>query len=457
MKHSHMLGSYGLILGLMLALAPALLADDWPQFNGPKRNNQSAETGILARSWPESGPKELWSTTVGVGFGGPAVVGDEVYLLDREEDERDVLRCLSLKTGKETWRVQWDVPGRISYNGSRAVPTVTKTQIFAVGPFGHMYCVDRKTHKTTWRRSLVDDFGSRVPRFGFSQSPLVVGDLVIVGAAGSKGSVVALKTATGKVAWAAPAVRRGGTYESPVLRTLCGVEQVTAQVGGTLMGLKPDTGSVLWKYTEWSNRNPIPHATQVGKDKLFLTAGYGAGSRMVKIAKSGDAWSTSTEFVIEQEGSQIHPALLHGDHLYANFNRNRNLRRSESFGMACIDMKGNVLWKTAGTPAFNRGNLIMVDGLIIALGGEDGVLRLIEPSPKKYKEISSIKVFKAARRQNQIWAPMAFVGGKLVLRDQGTIKCLDISKEGVAAAAKAAGSKPKTDKGGSSKKKKRIF
>lgn len=441
MRRTIALGS--VIIGAVLSAGLAT-GDDWTQFHGPNRENMSKETG-LARSFGKGGPPQLWTVEVGRGYGGASVQGMEVFILDRVDDAKDILRCLDLKSGKENWRVEFKAPGRLPYNGSRAVPTIAKKHIFACGPFGHLYAVDRKTRKKAWTVDMMSDFQGRVPRFGFSHSPLLHKNLVIAAPLGTAG-IVAFNQDTGKVVWKTKGFG-GQTYQSCVMRNLAGTDMITYQSGGTLVGVNPDDGKVLWTYNGYRARNPIPEATTVGKDKLFLTCGYGSGSKLIKITKVGKDFVVSESASINQEGSQIHPAIFHKGHLYANFNRNRNLRREETMGLVCIDLKGKILWQTSGSPSFNRGAVIYADGMLICVGGEDGYIRLVEPSPKGYKEIASAKIFSKTlkRRNNEIWCPVALSNGHLLVRNHSVLKCINLSKS-------ASGTKKGSSKEGSKKR-----
>ena len=130
----------------------ALLASaraDWPQFQGPHRTGVSSETGLL-RSFPEGGPKLLWETKLQQGFGGCAVVDEEVFLVDRVMQEKDMLLCLDAKSGKEKWRYESPSQGEPSFPGSRSVPTVDDDCVYFIGSFGRVHCIDRKSHKALW-------------------------------------------------------------------------------------------------------------------------------------------------------------------------------------------------------------------------------------------------------------------------------------------------------------------
>lgn len=398
---------------------------DWPQFQGPERNGMSPETGI-ARSWPESGPKTVWEMPLGEGFGSPAIVGNEVFILDRVRGERDILRCLSLDTGEELWQFSYDAPEDVSYPGSRTTPAVTDKHVYTVGVMGNFMCIDRATHQPVWQVDLVKQFDlGAVPNWGFSQAPSVYKDTVIVAPQTRTTSVAAFNRFTGEVLWTTPPVAGAG-YVSPVIATIHGEDQVlmTSAPGnrepGTITALSVADGSKLWSYTGWSCRIPIPYPTVLPGNQVFVTGGYGAGSAMFQVTKTGGGYEVNEVFTTMDFGSQIHQPLLFDGHLYGNSNSN-----DRKDGMTCIALDGTMKWRTddtKGLPGFDFGNLLGVDGLILNFEGRKGTLHLIEPSSEGYQELARADIFDGT----QMWAPMAFSEGKLVLRNQSQMKCLDL-------------------------------
>lgn len=426
MHHGIPLGkSTFLVILLMALVVPPAGSADWPQFQGPNRNGVSPETG-LARSWPEGGPRVLWTFSLGEGFGGPAVRDGEVFVLDRIRDKRDILRCLSLETGEELWQYMYMAPGSVSRPGSRATPTVTEKYVYVVGMLGQFSCIDRTTHKPVWQKDLLKQFlHSKVPRWGISQSPSLYGDLVVVAPQSHAASVAAFDRATGKLAWASPNIGGLG-YSTPLITNLCGVDQavmvsaIDKPAPGTVAGISLEDGTILWSYEGWQCKIPIPFATPLSDDRLFITGEYGAGSAMIQITRDGDRFEVKELFTTDVCGSQIHQPLLYENHLYMNSNGN-----SRSDGMVCLTLDGERLWRTRDTkelPRFQRGNLLLADGMIISLDGKTGILHLVDPSPEGYKELARAKIFKGA----EMWSPMALSQGKLLLRSQKEMKCLDL-------------------------------
>ena len=437
---------------------------DWPQFRGPNQDGVSPEKGLL-RSWPPGGPTVLWREPLGVGFGGPSVRDGKVYVLDRVGDAQDALRCLDLATGKELWRYAYDAPGALSHNGSRSTPTVGEKYVFTVGPFGHIHCIDLVSHEPVWSKHLLKDFGGKMPRWGVAQSPVLYRDAVIVAPLSKKAGVVALAQATGKEIWRSPPLG-GLAYVSPRIANLGGVEQVliisvtrtasgsttgrprgrpparagrASRAGGAsatsrparqlpayarrvsnrVAGVAADDGRVLWTYDDWRCLNPIPNPMPIGDDRVFITGGYRAGSVMLKLRPAENRFTVEVLFKVPDYGAQIPNPLLHDGHLYMICNG--NFQRD---GLVCMDLEGNVRWKTDRSPNLDRGHTLIADGLMYNMDGAKGILRLIEPTPAGYKEISQVELLGG----KEIWAPMALADGKLLIRDQRQMICLDVKR-----------------------------
>ncbi|MBG88607.1 MAG: hypothetical protein CMO80_17135 [Verrucomicrobiales bacterium] len=409
-------------------------SNGWPQFQGPDRTGVSGETGLL-RKWPKGGPKELWSLDVGEGFGGASVVGSDVYILDRTDTQTEVLRCLDFRSGKEKWNHTYSTKQvKLPHAGSRSTPTVDGDYVYSFGRLGNLVCVNRKTRKAVWNHDVLTEYKlGETARWGFSSSPLVVDDIVIVPALnGEIGYLLGYHKRTGKLAWKVDGAG-GAHYVSPQLYEIAGRKQILTY--GRLSGsegrytsVDAKTGKVLWRWDGYFNKIMIPMPTNMADGRLFVTGGYGCGSVMLRIDRRGSNYSVKELYRIDAEGAQMHPAILHEDHLYINWNTNENLRgdKKKTGGLVCLDPDdGKILWRTGMNPNFERGNLIFADGMIIILDGELGELALVDPSPGGYNELARAKVFTKLRKKgNKIWAPMALTDGKLIVRSQNELKCL---------------------------------
>jgi len=406
---------------VMLAL-PALSAPaaDWPRFLGPNQNSISQEKG-LARQWPQAGPKVLWTVPVGQGFGGASVRQGKVYLLDRQGAEpngKDVLRCLELATGHELWSFAYDAPGSAGFPGSRSTPTLDEENVYLAGPFGEIVCVSQTTHQPLWRKNIIKDFGGKKLPWGFGFSPFVYKDLLIITPGSKDAGLAALNKRTGALVWKAALTGDVG-YTSPLLARLGGVDQVLIVTTKGIAGFEPSSGRPLWSwYGQWLCKIPIVSPVLVGDGRIFITGEYGAGSAMLRVKKNGDKFAVEPLWRTKLCGAQVQQPLLDRGYLYLGGNGN-----STHDGLICLDLAGNLKWKTGKEPNFDRGNMILADGLIFIMDGTTGELHLVQPDPAGYKELARAKLLEA---NVSAWGPMALSGGRLLLRDQKQLKCVDV-------------------------------
>ncbi len=424
-------------------------AADWPQYLGPARNSRSPERGLL-RSWPEKGPEVLWTVAVGIGYGGPVVKDGRVYLLDRDDKVGDNLRCLDLANGSELWNFAYESPGRVMFPGSRSVPIVDGHHVYSCGPYGDLYCIDTDTHKPVWNKNVWKDFGGdRIPIWAITQCPLIYGDLLILASQAPDAGVVAYDKLTGDVRWRTPNLGNE-SYASPSVVKIDGEDHVvmvissTNPIGhrelpqtlGNVVGIEPLTGKTLWQYDKWRCHISVPSAVDAGENRVLVVGGYELGATMIKVEKKADGKYGTTElFTTEEFGDQTKPPILHNGHFYAQYGTN-----SRRDGLVCMSMDGQVKWSTRRSPDFNKGSMILVDGLILATDGRK-TLHLIEPDPSGFKALASAEVLgeggtgsendPLASRvggSTQNWAPLALSDGKLLVRDQTRMKCVQVAQ-----------------------------
>ncbi len=408
-------------------------AQDWPQYLGPNRDSTSPQEGLL-RTWPENGPEVLWTVDVGRGNGGPVARDGMVYLLDRNDEVGDNMRCFDLSNGEELWNFEYDSPGSVRFPGSRSVPALDGNYIYSCGHNGDLYCIDINTHKPVWNKNVWTDFGGgRIPTWAITQNPLVYGDLLIVASQAPDAGVVAYDKLTGDLKWKTPSLGPVG-YVSPAMVKVGEedhVVMVTASAGrrgggGKVVGMNPLTGEILWEYTNWQCMIPVPSAFDAGEDRILIIGGYEAGAAMLKIDKKADGSYGVTELYKNVDfGDHTKPPILYNGYFYAQYTTNE--RRD---GLVCMSIEGQSMWKTGTSPAFNKGGMILADGLILATDG-DRTLYLIEPDPSEFKPIASAELLVAAqvdepRYGTQNWAPIALADGKLLIRDQNRLMCVKV-------------------------------
>jgi len=440
---------------LMLGCITTSYAQDWPQYLGTNRNSTSPQKNLL-RSWPEQGPEVLWHVGVGIGYGGPVIKDGKIYLLDRDDKVGDIMKCFDLSNGKELWSYGYEAPGSVQFPGSRSVPAVDGDYVYSCGVYGDLYCININTHKPVWNVNVWTDFGGQpgsesgggfgggpgsFPTWAISQCPLVYGNLLIVASQAPEACVVAYNKLTGDVKWKTPSLGEVG-YVSPAIVKIDGKDQVvmvTASGGGRgkpvvpgkIVGIDPESGKVLWENADWICGIPIPSAFDAGENRILVLGGYDLGALMIKVEKENDgSYSTTTLFKTEEFGDQTKPPILYKGYFYAEYGTNN--RRD---GLSCMNMDGEIMWKTKRDPDFNKGSMILADGLILATDGAR-TLYLIEPDPSGFKPLASAELLAAkdsddprdARFGVQNWAPIALSNGKLLIRDQSQLLCVKVAE-----------------------------
>jgi outer membrane protein assembly factor BamB len=419
------------LVTIMVALSvTSVFAADWPWIYGPRRNHTSDQKGVL-RTWPAEGPKVLWTVPMGAGFGGPAVSRGSVYVLDRDEKVGDTLRVLDLASGKELWTFAYDAPGSFMFAGSRTMPTVDGEHVYTVGPMGELHAISTKTRKPAWSKNIWKDFGggAELPRWAIVQNPLIYGDLLIVAPQTTEAGVVAYDKLTGALKWKSAALSGIPGYVTPSIVKVAGEDQlvmITAAAGrgrtakgGSVNGLDPRSGKVLWTFTEYQNIIPVAQPVDAGEGRVLIAGAYGAGSVMLKVDKKADGTFAASELFRNPDfGAHTQPPILHGGHFYSHYTINER-----SDGLVAMSIDGQVKWKTDQNPPFTRGGMILADGLLLMTDGNTK-LYLVEPSPAGFKPLASAVIL--APGDN--WAPLALVDGKLLVRGQKELKVLEVAR-----------------------------
>lgn len=417
---------------LVLSGITAGASAQWSQYLGPRGDSTSPETGLLDK-WPADGPTELWRIEMGPGYGGAAVDGGEVFLLDRVHSQAEILRVLDFETGREKWRYRYEAPGRVGHEGSRCTPSVTDTHIYTTGQFGHLYAFDRKARKVAWSVDLLEKYpdsdGNDGQGWGYGMNPLIVGDLVVAASYASEHpGLIAFDQKTGKVVWESIAFGDSSMYSSPLIRTIAGKTGIVVRNIKNLYFIDAETGETLFTHQCYSKgKIPItPITVMPDGEHVFVTQGYGMGSVMLKVTHEAEGFRVEEKYRTV-EGSQIHPAIAIGEYLYINHGENatHSKARRKFAGLACVDPEtGKVLWNTGADPFLGRGATLYVEGKLIAQDAEDGMVYLIDPSPTGYKQISGFKATDA--KQKKAWAPLTIADGRMILRDQDELACFDL-------------------------------
>jgi len=405
---------------------PADLPGAWPRFRGPNIDAISNDENItLARSWPDSGPKILWSVDVGEGYAGAAVMAGRVYILDYDQENKaDAVRCLSLDDGKEIWRYSYDVKIKRFHGMSRTVPAVTEKHIVTIGPKCHVTCLDSMTGEFRWMLNLVREYGTKVPQWYTAQCPLIEDGKAIIAPAGEV-LMMAVDAATGETVWETPNTDSWVMTHSSVIPMEFNGKRLYIYCGGDtasggVIGISAKDGSVLWKTDQWKVRTNVPCPVIVGDDRIFLCAGYGQyenGCTMVRLNETDGTIVAKHEYIypIDVFGSMQQTPILYEDHIYG-------VRLDKQ--LVCLGLDGKIVWTSTSANKFGSGAYMIANGLLYVLN-DSGVLTLVEPTSRGYVELAKAEVLPG----HESWGPMAIVSGRLIIRNFNRMICLDVTEQ----------------------------
>ncbi len=389
------------------------IADDfeWPRWRGPNGDGISNETNWDPKALA-GGPKILWKVDVRRGYSNVAIKDNRLYTMGQEVIENVVI-CLNAETGEEFWRYSFK-----GFLDLHSTPTIDGKYVYVLSPEGILFCLKAKNGKVRWMRDLKDEFETEDISYGYSGSPVIVDDLIIlnVNTAG-----IALDKKTGDLIWVSNIhtnkKNRFGYHATPVLYDH-EVKRCTLLFSGTGLSLvEVKGGKQLWFY-EWGRTDTANCADPIViEDKVFISAGYMADKGALL-----DITGNVPRVVWENEnmGTEFSTAVYVDGYLYGS-----DGDHGELCPLRCIDVKtGDVMWEKE----MKMASLIAADGKLIILE-EDGTLHIAEATPLSYKEISSGDVLEGEKKMRKFYTPHVLYKGKIYIRNfAGDLICIDVSK-----------------------------
>lgn len=410
MMNSHVKLACGAIL-LVFSLLPdvvAQVAGDWPQWRGPNRDGISKETGLL-KQWPDGGPPLVWKATgAGTGYSSLAVSDGRIYTIGLRGD-REFIIAFDVATGKQIWATPHGTAYRDSRgDGPRGTPTIDGDRLYALGGNGDLSAVDLKTGRIVWNINVLSKFGGENIQWGISESPLVIGEKLLVNPGGPGASIVALNKKDGSLIWKSQSDRAGYSSGMPV--QIGSTTQVVFFTNNRAVGLDLKDGKLLWEYPRVANDVANVATPVVRGNRVFISSDYGTGGGVVEIKADGKA----SELYFTRDMKNHHSSsILIGDHLYGF---------SSSILTAMKFDTGEVAWRDRSV---GKGSLVYADGHLYAYS-ENGVVGLVEATPAGYREKGR---FRIPQGSLPTWTHPVIAGGRLYLRDQDTIYAYDVREK----------------------------
>jgi outer membrane protein assembly factor BamB len=305
---------------------------EWPGFRGPNRDGVIHGVQIKT-DWSASPPVEIWRRPIGPGWSSFAVHGDLLYTQEQRGDD-EVVSCYRVSTGEPVWRHRDPIRFYESNGGAgpRATPTLSHGRVYTLGATALLNALDAGTGKVVWSHNAATDTGRKTPEWGFTSSPLVVDDIVIVAVSGT---LAAYDAATGKPRWVGP--QHGGSYSSPQLATIDGVAQILLLSAPGAVSVSPADGKLLWEHT-WEGGAIVQPAFTADGGILInaMSAMGGIATRRLAVARGTGGWTVEERWTSNGLKPYYSDFVVHKGHAYG----------FDGSILACIDLvDGKRKWK----------------------------------------------------------------------------------------------------------------
>lgn len=420
------------LLLLVVALAWAAVisptsAGEWPQYHGPSGDGATSEK--ILKTWPASGPRQVWKTPLNSGFSSFVVAEGRAFTLIAraiEAVKQEVCVALDTETGRELWAAplgfaKYDgggdsgAEGNSGGDGPRSTPAVAGQRVYVISAALVLHCLDAKTGHPIWKKELVKEFGARNITWQNAASPLLEGNLVFLCAGGPEQSLLCFNQTSGDLVWKGQSDKM--THATPIAATILGQRQVIFFTQSGLVSVVPENGRVLWRYA-------FPYSVSTaaspvaGGDIVFCSAGYNVGAGAVRISREGDGFK-ATELWRKPKELMNHwsTSVYRDGHLYGLF----GFKQYGKVPLKCVDLAtGEEKWSKDG---FGQGGVVMVDGSLLALQ-ENGELVMAAATPKAYQELARTKAL-----QGKCWNSAAVAKGRIYARSTKEGVCLDVARQ----------------------------
>ncbi|MCX6926252.1 MAG: PQQ-like beta-propeller repeat protein [Verrucomicrobia bacterium] len=383
-------------------------AEDWPQWRGPSRNGVSQETGWLEK-WPEAGPPVCWKANVGLGFSSIVVAQGRAFTLGHA-DNADSVVCLDVDSGKEIWRHSYpaDLGDKYFEGGTTGTPTVEGDRVFTLSRWGDCFCFEAASGKIVWSKNVQKETGIRIPGWGFSGSPVVFSNLLILNVADAG---LALEKASGKIAW--KSANKDAGYSTPLLFERGGGWYAWLGSGQSYVAVNALSGKEAWRL-KWLTQYGVNAADPIlDGDRVLLATGYGKGTTLVKIG-SGEPETLWKSKVLR---TQMNAGVRVGDYVYGV-----DGDASDQAALKCLEFATGIeKWAQAD---IGTGGLMVADGRLIVLSSR-GELMVAPAVPEAFKPTARARVL-----EGKCWTVPVLANGRIYCRNsKGDVVAVDVRRK----------------------------
>ena len=391
---------------------------DWPQWQGPNRDNISTETGLL-KQWPAEGPTMLWSAEgIGQGYSTVSIADEKIYTTGMIE-YTGFLTCMDAD-GNELWQADYGPEWKRNFPGARCTPTVNDGLVYVISGTGQVACFKAQDGEKVWQIDIFGRFEGQYPNWGYAESPLVLDDKIIVTVGGKIATFVALDKKDGNVKWTTPANGDKSTFCSPISFEWADKTIVVNMTSDHIVGIHEKTGGVLFSYPVSSyilgkNRGTHPN-TPIFKDgRIFVSSGYDMGAIKLKLSASGD--SVEKVWANPEFDNHYGGIVLVDDKLYG-----ANWQSNQQGKWACVDWEtGEMLYEQEWG---NKGSVTYAEGMLYCYEENSGTVGLVRAAPSGFEIVSS---FQITQGEKEHWAHPVIFGKRLYIRHGDRHMAFDIA------------------------------
>lgn len=386
-----------LLLLLPLTSITMVFAQENSQWRGKNRDGVYNETGLL-KVWPAEGPKLLWSYDgLEAGYTSVAAANDKIYVTGMT-DSTGVLYVFD-KHGKLLNKKPYGLEWNTNYNGSRSTVNVNDGRLYIFSGRGVLVCLDEKSLETLWSKDFLTAYDGTNLKFGMTESPLIVEDVIYLTPGGEKNNFVALNKKTGNLIWSSEGLGRPSTYCSPQYIGDLEIPMVVTAIDSSIIAFHATTGKVLWTVEQKNPNGMNPNTPIYADGMLFSTSGGAIGSMLLRMTNGGrgveKVWTNEMD-------NKMGGAVKVGNYVYGSGEKNRY--------WYCVD------WKTGETKykenKMGVGNIIADDGMLYCYS-DKGEMALVKATPEKFDIVSQ---FKITMGTEQHWAHPVIYKGVLYVR-----------------------------------------
>jgi outer membrane protein assembly factor BamB len=390
---------------------------DWARWLGPTRDARIPSGDYVpARLAGEYAP--VWKIAVRGGFSSPVVSAGKLVYLD-EDGTNEVAHLVDAGSGSEVWRAGYGPLFQDEWGpGPRATPIIDGDLVFVQSCRGEFRCLALKDGSTLWRKNFLEDFGSpwvgsqgsdgAASRRGYNGNGIVDGEEIIVPVGSRAGAcLVCFNKRTGAVVWKSQ--NDEVAYSSLQIAVFGGVKQVVALTADSLLGVRRDTGELLWGAPEATGAKRHAATPVIFGDKIVINS-HTLGMVCSKISASGGKFEVSRAWVNKDLKINLATSVLVDGFLY-----NQGPRRD----YVCVDPQtGAVKWTQPGFGDNFSATLVAGPNLLVL--SDKGELVLLAADPAKCNQLGRLQIC------GKTWSFPAYTNGKLFIRDARSLACFNL-------------------------------